>query len=75
MSTQAEKEFQKFAAAPLVKACWVDRASWIAGYETALEQQDELLAALTNWVSLHGYKDRQLAESSNILIAKVKGEA
>ena len=81
MSKQAEKEFQKFAAVPLMKACGVDRASWIAGYETAREQREALLASvqkiavLLDCVPMPAKGTREAMKIAWALIAKIKEEA
>ena len=79
MSTQAKRAFEEFAAAPLVKACGVDRASWIAGYETALVQQDKLLDTLRNARSalvIEGHHTGLSAvlDEIDVLLAKIKEE-
>ena len=44
-ANDAEQAFDKFMRNPLVRKIGVDRASFVAGFQTCAEQRDELLAA------------------------------
>lgn len=48
-NSEADEAYEKFAAVVAQLNVGVDRASFIAGYETAIQQRAELLAALKDF--------------------------
>ncbi len=73
MKTPAQRAYDKFAAEPLAKLGGVDRASFFAGYYTAMETTAELVAALQECLEYIPKRERPvLHKKISDLLAKVR---